>query len=109
MYRMAHLPLLLHPAPRDVAFLGLGTGLTAAGAVSHEQLESITIVELIPEVVDAARMLSAANFGIVDHPRTQVDIDDARHFLQNTDDDFDVIVADLFVPWESETGVSVHS
>ncbi|MEP3479720.1 MAG: fused MFS/spermidine synthase [Fuerstiella sp.] len=104
MYRQAHLPLLLHSQPRDVAFLGLGTGLTAAGAVPHEQLDSISIVELIPEVVDAARLLCNANFGIVDHPKVQIDIDDARHFLQGTDQQFDVIVSDLFVPWESETG-----
>lgn len=104
MYRQAHLPLLLHPQPRDVAFLGLGTGLTAAGAVAHEQIDSIAIVELIPEVVDAARLLSDANFGIVDRANVQVDIDDARHFLQGTDQHFDVIVSDLFVPWESETG-----
>lgn len=104
MYRQAHLPLLLHPQPRDVAFLGLGTGLTAAGAVAHEQLDSIAIVELIPEVLDAARLLSDANFGIVDRANVKVDIDDARHFLQGTDQHFDVIVSDLFVPWESETG-----
>lgn len=104
MYRQAHLPLLLHSEPRDVAFLGLGTGLTAAGAVAHEQLDSINIVELIPEVVDAARLLSEANFGIVDHPKVLIDIDDAHHFLQGTNKRFDVIVSDLFVPWESETG-----
>jgi spermidine synthase len=31
-------------------------------------------------------------------------VDDARHFLLATDQTFDVIVSDLFVPWESQTG-----
>ncbi len=46
----AHLPLLLHPSPRRVAFLGLGTGITAGAAVLHP-VDDVTAVELIPEVV----------------------------------------------------------
>lgn len=103
-YRQAHLPLLLHPQPREVAFLGLGTGLTAAGALPHPEVERITIVELIPEVVSAARMLGEHNFGLVDRPNVEIRIDDARHALLSTEKRFDVVVSDLFVPWESETG-----
>ena len=103
-YRQAHLPLLLHPQPREVAFLGLGTGLTAAGALPHPEVEQITIVELIPEVVDAARLLGEHNFGLVDRPEVDILIDDARHALLASTKRFDVIVSDLFVPWESETG-----
>ena len=103
-FRQAQLPLLLHPAPRNIAFLGLGTGMTAGGAVPDGNLVSIEIAELIPEVVDAARMLGEFNLNVVDDPRTTMHVDDARHFLLATDHRFDVIVSDLFVPWESETG-----
>lgn len=103
-YRQAHLPLLLHPRPADVLFLGLGTGLTAAGALPHPEVERAVVVELVPEVVDAARLLADANRGVVDHPKVEVRVGDARHFLHATDRRFDVIVSDLFVPWESETG-----
>lgn len=103
-YRQAHIPLLLHPRPRDVLFLGLGTGLTAGPAVSHPGVERIGIVELIPEVVEAARLFDRTNFGIVDHSKTTVHIDDARHHLLRTDQEYDVVVSDLFVPWESRTG-----
>lgn len=103
-HRQAHLPLLLHPRPADVLFLGLGTGLTAAGALPHPEVERAVVVELVPEVVDAARALTDANRGVVDHPKVEVRVGDARHFLHATDRRFDVIVSDLFVPWESETG-----
>ncbi len=102
--RQSHLPLLLHPHPREVLCLGLGTGLTAAGTLPHPEVQRTTVLELIPEVVDAARMLSAGNGGVVDHPKVDVRVDDARHYLATTDRQFDVIVADLFVPWESSTG-----
>ncbi len=103
-YRQGRLPLLLHPRPVDVAFLGLGTGLTAAPAVLDRDVERAVVVELIPEVVAAARLLAAANLGVVDHPKVEVRTDDARHYLLRTKRRFDVIVSDLFVPWESRTG-----
>jgi spermidine synthase len=102
--RQAHLPLLLHPRPAEVLFLGLGTGVTAAGALPHPEVERVTVVELVPEVLEAARLLAPANRGVVDHARVEVRADDARHFLLAADRRFDVIVSDLFVPWESETG-----
>jgi len=103
-FRQAHIPLFLHPNPRSVLFLGLGTGLTAGGAIPHTNLESIEAVELIPEVVEAVRMLAKFNNNIVDDPKTKVFVDDARHHLLATQKRYDVIVSDLFVPWESESG-----
>ena len=103
-YRQAHLPLLMHHRPRDVLFLGLGTGLTAAGAIPHQEVERVTAVELIPEVVEAARELARYNLNVVDHSKSTIVCDDGRHFLLATEEEFDVIVSDLFVPWESESG-----
>ena len=102
--RQGHLPLLLHPAPRDVAFIGLATGTTASAALQHPSVESVTVIELIPEVVEAARLFAEYNGGIVDHPKTRVVVGDGRHVLARERGRFDVIVSDLFVPWESETG-----
>lgn len=103
-YRQARIPLLLHGSPKDVLFLGLGTGLTAGGAVSYPGLKSSVVVELIPEVLNAARLLSASNHGVVDDPNFEMIVNDARHYLVTTNRRYDVIVGDLFVPWESETG-----
>ncbi len=103
-HRQGRLPLLLHPRPSEVVFLGLGTGLTAAPAVADRDVGHVTVVELIPEVVEAARLLSDWNFALVDHPKVEVRLDDARHYLGRTDRRFDVIVSDLFVPWESRAG-----
>jgi len=103
-YRQGHLPLLLHGQAQDIAFLGMGTGQTAAAAIPHEELKSIVVVELIPEAVQAARYLSETNRGLVDHPRVEIQINDARRFLSGSGRKFDVIVSDLFVPWESHTG-----
>ena len=102
--RQALVPLLIHQRPKNVLFLGQGTGVTAAGALAHDQVEHATIVELIPEVVEAARLLSQFNDTVIDDVRVRVEIDDARHFLRQSSQLYDVIVSDLFVPWESHTG-----
>jgi spermidine synthase len=103
-YRQGHVPLQLHGHANDVLFLGMGTGQTAAAALKHETLKSIVVVELIPEAVEAARYLKGTNRGLVDHPRVEIQVNDARRFLRSSGRQFDVIVSDLFVPWESHTG-----
>jgi spermidine synthase len=102
--RQARLPMLLHPDPQHVLFLGMGTGVTAAGAIQHPETETIEIVELIADVTAAARELGHRNDRVLEDDRVHVTTDDARHFLLGTNEKFDVIVSDLFVPWESETG-----
>ena len=100
----AHVPLLLHPAPHRVAFLGLGTGITAGGALFHP-VDQITLMELVPEVVAASRAhFRAANVGVLDNPHTRVIQDDARNFLRGSGEHFDVIVGDLVVPWRQGEG-----
>jgi spermidine synthase len=95
----AHIPLLIHPAPRKVAFLGFGTGITAGGALLHP-VDTIAAVDLVPEVIAiAASHFAAENLSVCNSPRARIVADDARSFLRSSREKFDVIVADLFVPW----------
>jgi spermidine synthase len=95
----AHVPLLLHASPRRVAMLGLGTGITAGGALFHP-IESLTAVELVPDVVAAAGLhFREANAGVLQDARTRVVVEDARGYLRGTAERFDAIVGDLVVPW----------
>jgi spermidine synthase len=64
-----HLPLLLHPSPRRVAFLGTGTGITAGAALLHS-VERIVALEIVPEVAIAAREdFPEFNSRVMDDPR----------------------------------------
>ncbi len=101
--RQGHVPLLLHPAPRRALFLGSATGGSAGAALAHP-VEQLTLVELVPGVARAASFFRAANRDVVDSVRSRLVIDDARSYLRSTADRFDVIVADLFVPWRAGTG-----
>ena len=102
--RQAHIPLLLHPSPQRIAFLGMGTGLTAKGALQHQQVKHIDIIELIPEVVRAAKFFHRERNNIFEDKRVNVIVNDARHHLYHKNKFYDVIISDLFVPWHSHTG-----
>ena len=103
--REGHLPLLLHPAPKRVAFLGSATGSSAAAALAHPSVTRLALVELVPGVAAAARAWFAVeNRGVYTSPKSEVVLDDARNFVRATSERFDVIVGDLFVPWQAGTG-----
>lgn len=93
---MARLPLLLHPDPQKVLFLGLGTGITATGAMAVPDL-SVVAVELSAGAIIAARdHFAPINAALME--RAEIIHDDVRRFLRAGDEPFDVIVGDLFHP-----------
>lgn len=92
----ARLALLLHPAPHSVLFLGLGTGISMAGSLPFPGLQR-SAVELSQGAILAARKwFVPVNSNILD--QAQIQRDDARHFLNTTQQNYDVIVGDLFHP-----------
>ena len=102
--RMGHIPLLLHPDPKRVAFLGSATGITAGASMLHD-VTQITIVELIPEVFHMARKhFSDYCHGLYANPNVRVVLGDARNLMLGEKTRYDVIISDLYVPWHQGTG-----
>jgi len=92
----ARLPLLLHPEPRSVLFLGLGTGISASSSLAYPKLER-TAVEISAGAIEAAgEWFNQVNMDIVDH--TIIIRDDARRFIKTDPGKHDVIIGDLFHP-----------
>jgi len=93
-YRQALLPLLLHPAPQQALFLGIGTGATLAGGA---KMPGVTVhgVELSREVVELLPWF-ANSAGAA--PTAPIAVADARRYVAADARQYDVIVADLFHP-----------
>lgn len=93
-YRQAVLPMLLHPAPKQALFLGLGTGATLVGGA---QMPGVSVhgVELSPEVVELLPWFAAPG---ANAPAPRVTVADARRYISADTSHYDVIVADLFHP-----------
>jgi spermidine synthase len=101
----SHLPLFLHPSPRSVFYLGMGTGISAGAALEHP-VERLVVTEIIPEVVEASRQYFRPYVnGLFDDPRVEVLPEDGRNHLRGTHARFDLIVADLFLPWKAGTAM----
>ena len=97
---LGHIPALLHPHPRSVLIVGVGAGVTAGALSIHPEVERIVICEIEPVVPRSARAyFGEENHHVFDDPRVQLVFDDARHFLQTTDEKFDVITSDPIHPW----------
>lgn len=100
----AWLPLTLHPQARSVYIVGLGTGITA-GASLNFPIRKLVVTELLPEVVEASsKYFYPYNNRLFYDPRARVIAEDGRNYLSGTQEKFDVIIADLFVPWKAGTG-----
>ncbi|HEY0171975.1 MAG TPA: fused MFS/spermidine synthase [Pyrinomonadaceae bacterium] len=102
--RQGHLPMLLHPEPRRVLMLGVGTGNTL-GAVSLHRPARLVAVELVPGVLELAkRHFAATNYRVLESPGAQVITADALRVARATPEKYDVVVADLFHPWQAGVG-----
>jgi spermidine synthase len=90
---LAHLPLLLHAEPENELTVGFGSGGTSHAITTH-QIDSFC-VEIEPEVPRSASLLRNQNFDILDNPRFQLILNDARDHLQITERLYDVIATDV--------------
>ena len=102
--RQGLLPLLLHPAPRRAAFIGMATGISASAGPALGVSET-TVVELVPEVARlAAAEFGTWNAGLLERPDVRLVVDDGRRYLAATEERYDVVVGDLYIPWHAGAG-----
>jgi len=68
MQALGHIPLLLHPEPRAVGVLALGTGTTLGAVSLHSAPRSIEVLELSRAVLEAAPFFAHKHHGALDAP-----------------------------------------
>jgi len=98
---LGHIAALVHAKPEKVLVVACGAGVTAGSFVPYDSVKRIVICDIEHMVPDnvADRYFKKENYGVVHDPRTQVIIDDGRHFIKTTDEKFDVITSDPVDPW----------
>ena len=102
MIMLGALPLSMHPAPRTVANIGIGSGLTSHVLLTTDAVESLTSIEIEPFIVDAARQAYLPRVSrLFEDPRSRIVIDDAKTFFAGAGRQFDVIVSEPSNPWVS--------
>lgn len=106
---MGAVPALVHPDPRRIAIVGLGTGGTAWAAGCRPETVSLTVFELSgsqPRLLD--RMLERAALPellrLRRDPRVVVRVADGRNALERDDTRYDVIEQDPIFPDRAFSG-----
>jgi len=104
----SRIPLHLFPETRSIFFIGLGTGISAGAALNSRfpNVERIVTCELTAAVVEAARkwIPPLMTGGVFTDERSVVRVEDGRHFLMASKERFDMINADLFLPYQRGAG-----
>ena len=88
-------PLLLRPGaswPATVLQVGLGSASVTRFLDRHRPRARLTIAEISPEVIAAARQF----FKLPEGPRIRIDVADGHEYVAEHDREFDLIVVDGF-------------
>jgi len=107
---LVHPAMLCHPNPKSVFIGGGGEGGTLREVLAHNTVEQATMLDLDREVVELCRRyLPNHHQGSFDDPRTNLQHRDARAFLEEPGDGFDVIILDLVDPLEGGTAYLLYT
>ena len=91
MRTLAHLPWLAHPAPRDALQVCYGTGTTAGAFASHDDLRSLTVVDINRDVFALAPHFDESSRGAWRDPRVTLVVEDGRQHLATAASRVDVL------------------
>jgi len=95
---LAQTPLLLRPEAKQVLVIGLGSGVSAAAALTHP-VDQVTVAEISRGVVEGAALFEKANGGVLRNPRLNLRVTDGRLLLAREEKRYDVIVSEPSNPW----------
>ena len=102
--------MMMHPNPVSVFIGGGGEGGTLREALSHKSVERVVMIDLDQEVVELCRRyLPQHHQGSFDDPRVTLLHQDARGYLERTDEQFDVMIMDLVDPMEGGTAYLLYT
>ena len=95
---LVHPAMLLSRNPKQVLICGGGDGCAAREVLKYPKVESVTLVDLDPAMTHVAQTfppLTRINRNALSDSRTLVKNDDAFHFIDTTQNFYDVIIADF--------------
>ena len=96
---LVHPAMLTHPKPEKVFIAGGGEGATLREVMAHRTVKKAIMVDIDEEVVTTCRrLLPSFHQNSFDDPRAELHFVDARKYLEESSDKFDVIIIDLADP-----------
>ncbi|MFQ5454022.1 MAG: polyamine aminopropyltransferase [Candidatus Zixiibacteriota bacterium] len=95
---IAHVPLFVHPSPKEVLIIGGGDCGALTEILKHPEVEKCTMCEIDKLVVDTARIHFPALTKGLDDSRANVIYGDGKEFIEKGNKRYDIIILDLSDP-----------
>ncbi len=96
---LTHVPILAHGAAKRVCIIGGGDGGAMEEALKHPGVETVTLVEIDPKVVELTKKFIPSIPGkAFEDPRAELVIADGRAFVKSPPAPYDVIIVDSTDP-----------
>ena len=97
---ITHIPLFLHPNPKNVLIIGGGDGGVAREAVRHPEVEHVTMVDIDGKVIELSKQFFPAISKAMreNNPKLTVKVGDGIAFMREAKDFYDVIIVDCSDP-----------
>jgi len=106
---LVHPALIAHACPKSVFIGGGGEGATAREVLRHNIVERLVMVDIDDVVVEVCKKhLPEWVGGCYDDPRMELVIGDAKTWLENANEMFDVIILDISDPTEGGPGIALY-
>ena len=97
---MVHPAMLSHPNPKKILIIGGGDGGAAKEYLRHPSVEKIIIAEIDSVVIDFCKEhLSKVHGDSFSNSKVEVKICDGKKFIEESSDEFDIILLDLTDPF----------
>jgi spermidine synthase len=95
---ISHVPLFVHPRPRQVLIIGGGDGGTAREVLRHPDVERVDLVEIDEMVVHTVLRHFPRLAGALESDRVSLRFEDGAEFVKTTDSRYDVTIVDSTDP-----------
>ncbi|RKX27849.1 MAG: spermidine synthase [Candidatus Zixiibacteriota bacterium] len=95
---LAHVPLFVHPAPKEVLIIGGGDCGTLTEVMKHPEVEHCTMCELDRMVVETAKKHFPYLTEGLNDPRAKVVYRDGKAYIEEATESYDLILLDLSDP-----------
>lgn len=90
---IGHLPVLVHPDPKDVLVVAFGMGTTFRSILSYPTI-NVDVVELVPTIPTFMPLFHPDAQSVLSNPRGKVIINDGRNYVFTTNKLYDVVTID---------------
>ena len=99
---LVHPAMVMHPSPRRIMVVGGGEGAILREILKHPSVEKILMVDIDSQVIELCKKyLPDWSQGAFDDPRVELHHMDARKYLEENDDKWDIIFLDLTEPLDN--------